>query len=83
MLKYDVIAMGSTIWYKRETLNISRTWLRQRHWAVQWPNGHRRSLRDRRTCLNVTCRPILELQEDDWPIMRDVDENIIPNDYDS
>lgn len=36
-----------------------------------------------RAVLNVTHRPILELQEDDWPIMRDVDGNIIPNDYNS
>jgi hypothetical protein len=33
--------------------------------------------------LKVERRPILELREDDWPIMKDADGNVIPNDYNS
>jgi flavodoxin/formate hydrogenlyase subunit 6/NADH:ubiquinone oxidoreductase subunit I len=33
--------------------------------------------------IQVKHRPILELKEDDWPIMKDKNGNIIPNDYNS
>lgn len=33
--------------------------------------------------IQVKNRPILELKEDDWAIMKDEKGNVIPNDYNS